>query len=89
MSEEKFVELVQSALDAHGIQDQVTVAGRFEPRGHSGGMFLGGLTLGDAGGMMGQTGEEAPAAGSTGASQAGQASVPVASCHSVAARWRW
>ena len=57
MSEEKFVELVQSALDAHGIQDQVTVAGRFEPRGHSGGMFLGGLTLGDAGGAMGQAGE--------------------------------
>ena len=57
MSEEKLIEIVQTALDEHGIQDQVTVAGRFEPRGHSGGMFLGGLTLGDAGGAMGQAGE--------------------------------
>lgn len=57
MSEEKMVGLVQSALAAGGITDEVTAAGQFYPRGHTGGMFVGGLVGGDAGGMLGEAGE--------------------------------
>ena len=47
------VELVQGALGAHGIEDQVVAAGQFNPRGHTGGMFVGGLAGGDLGGSVG------------------------------------
>lgn len=53
MSEEGMVELVQGALDARGIDDRVASAGQFNPRGHTGGMFAGGLIGGDAGGVIG------------------------------------
>ena len=39
MSEEKIVEVVNEALAAAGIEDTVTAAGEFEPRGHSGAGF--------------------------------------------------
>jgi hypothetical protein len=51
------VELVQDALDARGIDDQVAFAGQFNPRGHTGGMFAGGLVGGDAGGVIGGVAE--------------------------------
>jgi hypothetical protein len=51
------VELVQGALEARGIEDRVEAAGQFNPRGHSGGMFVGGLLGGDAGGALGGVGE--------------------------------
>jgi hypothetical protein len=51
------VELVQGALGAHGIDDQVVAAGQFNPRGHTGGMFVGGLAGGDAGGVVGGVAE--------------------------------
>ena len=35
MSEEKIVEVVNQALAAAGIEDTVTAAGEFEPRGHA------------------------------------------------------
>jgi hypothetical protein len=35
MSEERMLELVQGALKARGIDDQVVAAGQFYPRGHS------------------------------------------------------
>jgi hypothetical protein len=41
MSEEKIVEVVNEALAAAGIEDTVTAAGEFEPRGHSGAGFAG------------------------------------------------
>ena len=44
MSEERMVELVQSALSERGIDDQVIAVGQFYPRGHTGGLFVGGLT---------------------------------------------
>jgi hypothetical protein len=43
MSEERMTELVQGALAARGIEDEVLAVGQFNPRGHSGGMFTGGL----------------------------------------------
>lgn len=57
MSEERMVELVQNALSERGIEDEVIAAGQFNPRGHSGGLFVGGLTGGDVGSMFGGAGE--------------------------------
>jgi hypothetical protein len=57
MSEEKMVELVQGALRERGIEDRVVAAGQFNPRGHTGGLFVGGLAGGDAGSLPGGAGE--------------------------------
>jgi hypothetical protein len=57
MSEERMLELVQGALDARGVQDQLVAVGQFEPRGHTGGLFIGGLLGGDAGGVLGAVGD--------------------------------
>jgi hypothetical protein len=54
MSEERMVELVQDALEARGIEDRIEAAGQFNPRGHSGGLFVGGLLGGDAAGPLGK-----------------------------------
>jgi hypothetical protein len=51
------VELVQDALRERGIDDQIVAVGQFNPRGHTGGMFVGGLLGGDAGGGLGSLGE--------------------------------
>ena len=53
MSEERMTELVQGALAARGIEDEVLAVGQFNPRGHSGGMFTGGLVGGTAGDLLG------------------------------------
>jgi hypothetical protein len=57
MAEEKMVELVQGALAARGIQDKVLAAGQFNPRGHTGGLFVGGLAGSEAGGALGGAAE--------------------------------
>ena len=57
MSEERMVELVQDALRERGIDDEVVAAGQFNPRGHTGGLFVGGLVGGDAGSLLGGVGE--------------------------------
>jgi hypothetical protein len=57
MSEERMIELVEDALRKRGIDDRVIAAGQFYPRGHTGGMFVGGLLGGDAGGALGGVGE--------------------------------
>ena len=57
MSEEQMVDLVQGALTARGITDEVLAAGQFNPRGHTGGMFAGGLAGSEAGGLLGEVGE--------------------------------
>jgi hypothetical protein len=59
MSEQKMVELVQGALAAHGIDDELVAAGQFNPRGHSGGLFLGGLAGDDTGSLLGGAGAAA------------------------------
>ncbi len=43
------IELVHAALTKHGVEDEVLAAGEFNPRGHSGGLFAGGLAGGEAG----------------------------------------
>jgi hypothetical protein len=58
MSEERMVELVQHALAARGIEDQVVAAGQFYPRGHTGGMFVGALAGDTAGGRLGHVAED-------------------------------
>ena len=57
MSEERMLELVQAALAGRGIDDRVVAVGQFEPRGHTGGLFVGGLLGGDAGGVLGAVGD--------------------------------
>ena len=57
MSEERMVELVEGALAARGIDDRLIAVGQFYPRGHTGGMFLGGMIGSDAGGLLGGVGE--------------------------------
>lgn len=47
------VDLVNAALTAFGVSDTVSVVGQFQPRGTSGGMFLGGMVGGGAGGTLG------------------------------------
>ena len=51
------VELVQDALAASGIRDEVLAAGQFNPRGQTGGMFAGGLAGSEAGGLLGEAGQ--------------------------------
>jgi hypothetical protein len=53
MSEATMIELVQRALDRFGIEDEVVAVGQFNPRGHVGGLFAGGLVGGDAGSRLG------------------------------------
>ena len=77
MSEATMIELVQGALDRFGIQDEVVAVGQFNPRGHVGGLFAGGLAGGDAGDRLG--GNLAAASASAAGSLAGQHAVDQAS----------
>jgi hypothetical protein len=57
MSEEAMERAVQQALAREGIADEVVAAGQFNPRGHTGSMFVGGLaggSVGEVGGSMGE-----------------------------------
>ena len=47
MSEEKIVDVVNQALASAGIEDSVIAAGEFNPRGHLGAGFAGGLIGGE------------------------------------------
>ena len=69
------VELVQDALAASGIRDDVLAAGQFNPRGQTGGMFAGGLAGSEAVGLLGEAGEIA-----------GQEVGTIAGMHAAAAR---
>jgi hypothetical protein len=57
MSEEGMEHAVQEALGREGIAEEVLAAGQFNPRGHSGSMFVGGLAGGEVGGAAGRVGE--------------------------------
>jgi hypothetical protein len=48
---------VQEALAREGIAEEVLAAGQFNPRGHTGSMFVGGLAGGEAGELGGSVGE--------------------------------
>ncbi|HEX4257313.1 MAG TPA: hypothetical protein VH089_19630 [Streptosporangiaceae bacterium] len=54
MSEERMAGLVQDALAAAGVNDEVLAAGQFNPRGQTGGLFAGGLAGNEAGGLLGE-----------------------------------
>jgi hypothetical protein len=76
MSEEAMEHAVQQALAREGIADEVLAAGQFNPRGHSGSMFVGGLAGGSVGEVAGAAGEAvgeiAGVAGGMRANAAGQ-----------------
>jgi hypothetical protein len=57
MSEEGMERAVQQALAREGIDEQVIAAGQFNPRGHTGSMFVGGLAGSEVGGAAGSVGE--------------------------------
>ena len=57
MSEEGMERAVQQALAREGIAEEVVAAGQFNPRGHTGSMFAGGLAGGEIGGAAGSIGE--------------------------------
>jgi hypothetical protein len=57
MSEGKMVELVQGALRDRGLDDEILAAGQFSPRGHTGGLFVGGMIGGEVGGRIGELGD--------------------------------
>jgi hypothetical protein len=56
MSEEKMVKLVHQALVKRGVEDEVLAVGEFNPRGHTGGLFVGGMAGSEAGGALGRVG---------------------------------
>lgn len=53
MKEHEMVQAVQSAVVRLGVDDEIRAAGYFEPRGHSGSMFVGGMIGGDLGDDLG------------------------------------
>lgn len=75
MSEEGMEHAVQEALAREGIDEQVLAAGQFNPRGHTGSMFAGGLAGGEIGGAAGSVGEAVgEVAGVAGGMRANEAS---------------
>ncbi len=70
------VEAVQGALAERGVDDEVVAAGQFNPRGHTGGMFVGGMAGGDAGSTLGGA---ADAIGTAAGSLAGMRAADAAS----------
>jgi hypothetical protein len=56
VSEEQMIESVEAGLRELGVTEEVTAAGQFLPRGHTGSMFAGGLVgdslAGGAGGLV-------------------------------------
>ncbi|HEY6637581.1 MAG TPA: hypothetical protein VIZ61_07855 [Solirubrobacterales bacterium] len=57
MSEEAIERAVQQALAREGLADEVLAAGQFNPRGHTGSMFGGGLAGSSVGEVAGSVGE--------------------------------
>jgi hypothetical protein len=70
------VEAVQGALAERRVDDEVVAAGQFNPRGHTGGMFVGGMAGGDAGSALGGA---ADAIGTAAGSLAGMRAADAAS----------
>ena len=68
MAEEEMVGIVETALREVGVPEEVTAAGQFMPRGHTGSMFAGGL-VGDS--LAGSAGGLADSVGTVGGSLAG------------------
>ena len=56
MAEEQMIEIVADALKELGVPEEVTAAGQFLPRGHTGSMFAGGLVGDSLAGVAGRVG---------------------------------
>ena len=76
MSERTMVESVATALRELGVSDEVTAAGQFQPRGHTGSMFAGGM-VGDS--LAGGSGGVADSVATAGGALAGARMHDVAS----------
>jgi len=63
MSEEMMVRSVGEALRGLGVSDEVTAAGQFLPRGHTGSMFAGGMIGDSVGGGLGGATDSAATVG--------------------------
>jgi hypothetical protein len=74
MGEEGMVEVVQQALADHGIDERLEAVGEFFPRGHTGGLFLGGLV---GGSLPGAAGDVGLAAGSLAGMHAADSASPL------------
>jgi hypothetical protein len=57
MSEEAMERAVQQALAREGVAEEILAAGQFNPRGHTGSMFAGGLAGSEVGELGGAAGE--------------------------------
>ena len=57
MSEASMVEMMQEALATRGIHEELVAVGQFNPRGHVGGLFAGGMVGSEAGGVLGGVAE--------------------------------
>lgn len=68
MAEEQMIGIVEAALREVGVPEEVTAAGQFLPRGHTGSMFAGGL-VGDS--LAGSSGGVADSVGTVGGALAG------------------
>jgi len=68
MAEEQMIEIVADALKELGVPEEVTAAGQFLPRGHTGSMFAGGI-IGDS--LTGSLGGLGDSIGTVGGSLAG------------------
>jgi hypothetical protein len=53
MNEQEMVQSIQTAVAALGVDDEIRAAGLFEPRGHTGSAFVGGVIGGDVGDSVG------------------------------------
>jgi len=53
MSEQSMIDTVQHALTELGVPDTIEAVGQFYPRGHTGGMFIGGMSGSTVGDMLG------------------------------------
>jgi hypothetical protein len=53
MSEASMVEMMREAHATRGIHEELVAVGQFNPRGHVGGLFAGGMVGSEAGGLLG------------------------------------
>ena len=63
MSEEAMVKSIEDALVLLGVPEEVEAAGEFQPRGHTGSMFAGGLIGDTLGGGLGSIGDSVATVG--------------------------
>ena len=63
MNEQELLERCGAVLAEQGVEEEVVAAGIFNPRGHTGAMFVGGFAGDSVGGALGQLGASVGTAG--------------------------